>query len=166
MALENPLVRFIGIDINEVSHATSVARQRQNRCENVLFIHAEAAKYVSANVADESVSAFHIYFPTPYIGEIRDHNILGGSLKGRLVQKQFLLMLQRKARAGAVFRLITDVEPYFTFVASKAEDLGLAFQPWTSPLRREPLDGLVGSGCEREQLALNKKLWRLQCLLK
>ncbi|MEZ5957786.1 MAG: methyltransferase domain-containing protein [Hyphomonadaceae bacterium] len=163
-ASENPSARIIGIDINIHQYEAARERVKEAGLSNAMIFHAEAFSFLREHVPDETISAFHAYFPSPYIGEIRRHNVLGQKLSGRLLSKEFLRELQRAAQLGASLRFATDNRSYFNFVAKNVEGLELVTTPWVHPRQSDQM--LVGSGCERKFRGMGREIYYLQCLLR
>jgi tRNA (guanine-N7-)-methyltransferase len=148
IAMENNGTEFIGIDIDEYACARA-----QNRCQaagltNVLICHSEALKFLREVVPESRISAFHIYFPSPWIGEIRDHNALGADVTGRLVTTDFLREVIRTASDGAVIRFVTDHHSYFTSVVRFLERQGFVAMPWIGPTKRREHGMLLATDWE------------------
>ena len=165
-ALEFPHVSFIGIDLNEKSFEQCEENKRNLGIKNAHFFHAEALSYFERYVPDKSISAFHIYFPTPYVGPIRRTNVLGANLDGWLFGPRLLAELLRTSMHGAQLRFVTDHSPYFEYASRIVAVAGLTAQSWIDPIHRKPVDQLIGTGCERRQRNLNKQIKYLQCTLK
>src|SRR5438874_145180 len=95
VARENPSTEFVGIDIDEHACAKVQEHCQRTGIKNVLVCHSEALKFLREVVPESRVSAFHIYFPSPWVGEIREHNVLGADVIGRLVTAEFLREVAR-----------------------------------------------------------------------
>lgn len=163
-ALEHSDIRIIGIDINEHSFASAEAARRHLDIDNVEFVHGEARKWLCDHVPDHAIDAFHLYFPTPYTGPIRKHNVLGAEVKGWLFTVDFVRELQRVAVPGATLRVATDSRPYFENVRRVAAEIGLPEINWADPLKNKPLGELVGTGCERKMRHNERPINRVQYL--
>lgn len=165
-AREHPQHLFVGIDINEVSCRRTRERYQTAELTNVRVYHSEAERFIDNYLEDSSVEAFHIYFPTPYIGPLQLHNVLGARLRHRLVDSSFLGKLVTKSKRGASLRMATDHRDYFEQIATALEELRLETVPWVTPVLNKRFDELVGSGCEREQREKGRRIYYLQCLLR
>jgi tRNA (guanine-N7-)-methyltransferase len=164
-AEENPDRIYVGIDINAASwHKAELLRKSRVIC-NAQFVHAEAMKYIASYISDASVSAFHLYFPTPRTTPLRESNILARELHGWLLTPAFMTELIRAARSGCVLRVATDHDAYFAYAAQLIEAFGLTAMEWTSPIRDTRFGYLVGTGCERRQRSLGLAIKYLQCVL-
>lgn len=164
-ALENPDAHFIGIDINEHSFASAEAARHHRNIDNVQFVHGEAHAWLCEYVPDGAIDAFHLYFPTPYVGALRQTNVLGASLTRWLFSRSFVRELCRTAAPGAILRVATDSQPYFEHVRRVADAAGLAEIEWIDPIQNKPIDQFVGTGCEREMRRLERPIARVQYLI-
>lgn len=164
IALENPDAQFIGIDINEHSFASAEAARHRLNIDNVQFVHGEAYTWLRDFVPDAAIDAFHLYFPTPYVGALRRTNLLGANLTRWLFARAFVRELRRAAAPGATLRVMTDSQPYFEHVRRVADAAGLAEIEWSDPLQNKPVDHFVGTGCEREMRRINRPISRVQYL--
>lgn len=162
IARENPETSFIGIDINERNAQLAQQKAARERRTNVVIVHDEAEKFIQRSVRDELLSAIHIYFPTPYITEIRDHNILGHGVRHRLVSLNFLRLIHFKCRAGAVLRIVTDHRGYFHDITAALSRSPFVETRWYNPITSSTFNNLVGTGWEKKQRALGKDIYFLQ----
>ena len=164
-AKENASHTLIGLEINFNSFLICEDSRRRSNLKNVHFFHTEAYSFISTNVNSNSISFFHIYFPTPYIGQITDHNPIGNSISDRLFSPSFLTEVVRTALPGATLRLVTDHQPYFRHASHLIEEAGLRVQAWYPPIRSSKFSMLIGTGCERRQRRLGLSIQYLQCQL-
>lgn len=128
----------------------------------MVIVHDEAEKFITKNVQDEFLSATHIYFPSPYISEIRNHNILGHGVQHRLVDLDFLRLVHRKSRIGARLRIVTDHRDYFHDITAALSQSPFIETRWQNPISSSTFDNLVGTGWEKKQRALGKDIYFLQ----
>lgn len=148
VALENPETEFIGIDIDEHACVAAQQRCRQAGLTNVLVCHSEALKFLRQDVPESRISAFHIYFPSPWVGEIQEHNALGADVAGRLVTTEFLKEVIRTATDGAIIRVVTDHHVYFRSVVRSLQRQGFVSMPWISPIKARQPDMLLATDWE------------------
>jgi tRNA (guanine-N7-)-methyltransferase len=80
---------------------------------NVRVLCADAALVVARFIRDESVRAYHLYFPDPW-WKRRHH-------KRRLVQSDFAADLYRTLEAGGVLHVATDVRDRFDAMIGELE---------------------------------------------
>jgi tRNA (guanine-N7-)-methyltransferase len=85
---------------------------------NVRAVAADARCVVARCVPDDSVAAYHVYFPDPW--PKRRHH------RRRLVDGHFAAELRRTLAPGGVVHLATDVAPLFASYAAALAAGGLA----------------------------------------
>lgn len=104
MACQQPHVNFLGIDV----YRPGVGRLLQGIVEhdltNLRLICHDAVEVFSANMAEESVDRVLMLFPDPWPRK-RHH-------KRRLVQPDFMRLVQSRLRPGGEVHLATDWPPY------------------------------------------------------
>ncbi len=165
-AAENLRSLILGVDINSDSLAKAEAKRQSLGLENVQFIHAEALQFLTQEVPDCCVSAVHIYFPTPYYGEIRKKNVLGDGIDHWLVSPALLRQLKRVAVSGASLRLVTDHPKYFRNAVQLADRFGMEEIPWVSPLRQQSFGIVVGTGCEIKTRKEGREIYKMQRIIR
>ncbi|HEX5132176.1 MAG TPA: tRNA (guanosine(46)-N7)-methyltransferase TrmB, partial [Candidatus Krumholzibacteria bacterium] len=99
-AAAHPASNFLGIDYRWRFLREGVERAEKRGLTNLLFFKAEAEQIVPHLVPDESVDAFHIYFPDPW--HKRKHH------KRRLLTPEFFRLLHRRLKPGGRLELATD----------------------------------------------------------
>ncbi len=165
-AREHPDTTFIGVDINLNQHKVSEAARRKSQLPNAHFVHAEVKDYLVRYVPDATISAFHVYFPTPHMSSIIRENALAQDLRGWLISPGFIEELRRAALPGATMRFATDHRPYANEVSQLVARMNLTVLPWTEPLAHKSVGDLVGTGCERAMRRRGRDIHFLQCALR
>jgi tRNA (guanine-N(7)-)-methyltransferase len=64
----------------------------------------DAVEFLSANIADNSLARFQLFFPDPW--HKKKHH------KRRIVQQDFLNLLAKKLKIGSVCHMATDWQDY------------------------------------------------------
>ncbi|RMG44449.1 MAG: tRNA (guanosine(46)-N7)-methyltransferase TrmB [Acidobacteria bacterium] len=95
---------FIGVEYARRYLEKSIDRLGKRALTNVRLVHAEATQLLDRGLADESISAVHVYFPDPWPKK-RHH-------KRRLIRPDVLDRLARVMKEGALLRIVTDHEEY------------------------------------------------------
>lgn len=162
VAAENPRTLVLGVDINQHCYGYAERQRRLLAIDNVRFIHSEALEFITVYVPDRSVSSTHVYFPTPYIGEIRKTNVLAEHLDRWLFSDKFVTQVRRISRSGASLRLVTDHQAYFVHAHKVAAHHGLIEADWVNPLLLKSFGEVVGTGCEKEMRKLGKPIYSVQ----
>lgn len=107
MARENPGRRYIGIEIDRDKSASALQRAVYTGITNICFVNMEAHSCIGEYISSGSLSALHIYFPTP------DQRSLGDpSLPYRLFSEAFVRELYRVLIADGSVRMMTDDRDY------------------------------------------------------
>jgi tRNA (guanine-N7-)-methyltransferase len=115
---------FVGFEIR----AGSVSRMLESNDfpANVKIFHFDASFIVRHLLADNSVDAFHIYFPDPWWKK-RHH-------KRRLVTPEMAVALKRCLTGSGKIYVITDVQPLFAEIRDCLEEAGFEMSDW----KRDP----------------------------
>ena len=150
IAGEKPNTLFLGIDVNYLSCIKAKELVSQKSLLNVKIVNAEAHAYIRNHIPDDSISAVHIYFPTPYPDSLARQHPLARSVTHRLVNGGFALQLHRILKLGATLRIVTDHAKYYNSILSYCSGVGLEPVYWTSPLNHDGPRVLVNSGCEKK----------------
>ncbi len=115
--------------------------------QNVRLIRIEASYLVGKLIPDESVFAYHIYFPDPW--PKRRHH------RRRLFNPVFVADLRRTLQRGGAVNIATDHDEYFTQITQLMTKPGefLATKPETLPREAK-------TDFEREFLTVGKSIFR------
>ncbi len=104
IAQENPETNYLGIEVHRPGVGALMTKLNNLGLENVRIYADDAVAVLKEAVPDEIFDGAHIFFPDPWPKK-RHH-------KRRLVQPEFLKLLQRKLKPGAYVHLATDWLPY------------------------------------------------------
>ncbi len=104
-ARAHPECDFLGVEWANRYYRYAVDRMSRWGVTNVRLIRTDAAAFVRQSLGDETVEAFHVYFPDPWPKK-RHH-------KRRFFQDQNVEQLWRALRPGGVVQFVTDHEPYY-----------------------------------------------------
>ena len=104
-AAQHPEVNLLGIESQPRWIRWIEERLRASTRANARVFCADAGMIVSRFVPDDSVRAYHVYFPDPW-WKRRHH-------KRRLVQASFAAELHRTLEPGGILHLATDVADRF-----------------------------------------------------
>ena len=120
-ARHDPTTLFVGLEIRAGFTRQIVAAS--DLPPNLRSFHCDGRWIVSHLLADDTIDAFHIYFPDPWWK--KKHH------KRRLFTCEFVAGLQRSLRVGASVYTITDVEPVQTDSRERLVAAGLRETEWT-----------------------------------
>jgi len=142
-ARARPEVLFVGLE----TRAGSVARARRRALpENARVLHLDARFVVESIVADESIDAYHVYFPDPWWKKRH--------AKRRLFTPAFADAIARTLRRGGALYLVTDVETRYREMLDALATTALRLEPW----ERSP-DDPAQSSYERKYRAQKRGLY-------
>lgn len=107
---------YLGIEVFLNGFAKVLHAIATQKLSNLKIIRFDAVAVLTEMIADESVSAFHIFFPDPWPKK-RHH-------KRRLIQRPLVELLTQKLTAGGYIYCVSDWEEYAkemveVFAASK-----------------------------------------------
>lgn len=104
MALEEPDVNFIGIEVHEPGVGQLLMALEEHEIENVRVACEDAVPFLENRIAPGSLAGVRIYFADPWPKK-RHH-------KRRLIQPDFVAMLAQRIASGGILHLATDWQPY------------------------------------------------------
>jgi len=104
MAADDPETNFIGVEVHEPGVGHCLLALDRCKLPNVRIIRGDAVEVLRNQVADGSLSGVHLFFPDPWPKK-RHH-------KRRIVQPDFIALLQRKLEPGGIFHAVTDWADY------------------------------------------------------
>lgn len=104
IAAQNPDRNYLGLEVHRAGVGRLLGEIEKLNLTNVRIVEYDAIAVLESMIPDESVSAFHIFFPDPWPKK-RHH-------KRRLVQRPRTDLLARKLAPGGYLYMVTDWEPY------------------------------------------------------
>lgn len=104
MAQQEPEKNFIGIEVHEPGVGQLLMAIEENHIENVRIVCADAVEFLQNRIAPGSLAGVRIYFPDPWPKK-RHH-------KRRIIQSEFVNLLARCMKPGAILHLATDWQPF------------------------------------------------------
>jgi tRNA (guanine-N7-)-methyltransferase len=108
MAADHPDTALIGMDITFKRVVKVAQKAQQHGLRNLVSVLCNA-KALDQVFADGELDGIFIFFPDPWAQKKRQ-------LKNRLVQPDFVQVLQRKLKPGGFFWFKSDCEPYYAAV--------------------------------------------------
>ncbi len=127
-----PETGFLGVEVHPPGIGHLLAAIKREGLTNLRVLRHDAVEVV-ASLADDSVDAFHVFFPDPWPKK-RHH-------KRRLLQGSFLKALGRVLKPGGVFYFATDWEEYAEEVLAALESLPVfenSFDQWAEGVTWRP----------------------------
>jgi tRNA (guanine-N7-)-methyltransferase len=104
IAYKNPDINYLGIEVHRPGIGRLLWEIEKLGLKNIRIIEGDAAEILSDRIHDNSVSAFHIFFPDPW--PKKRH------YKRRLVKRPFTDLLARKLVSGGYVYMVSDWVDY------------------------------------------------------
>jgi tRNA (guanine-N7-)-methyltransferase len=93
MAQANPALNYVGIEVYEAGIGRLINSAHIKQLNNLKVMRGDAVEFLSANIADNSLARFQLFFPDPW--HKKKHH------KRRIVQQDFLNLLAKKLKIGS-----------------------------------------------------------------
>ena len=100
IAAQNPGKNYIGIEVHKPGVGKLLGEIQSRGLKNLRIIEHDAVEVLNNMIADESVEAFHVFFPDPWPKK-RHH-------KRRLIQRPHTALFASKLSPGGYFYMVTD----------------------------------------------------------
>lgn len=112
LACKHPKENFIGIEVYQpgIASLLSLLKNLPQPLNNIRIYNEDAVAVLQDCIPDQSLDKIFILFPDPWPKK-RHH-------KRRLIQAQFILLLQKKLKSGGKLHLATDWEDYAKHINS------------------------------------------------
>ncbi len=104
IAQDNPERNYLGIEVHRAGVGRLLGEIEKRNLTNLRIIEHDALEVLERMIPDESVAAFHIFFPDPWPKK-RHH-------KRRLLLRPRTDLMARKLAPGGYLYMATDWEPY------------------------------------------------------
>lgn len=104
MAAASPDINFLGIEVHQPGVGHLFLGLSQNKLSNVRVVNEDAVIILRNSIADNSLSGVNIFFPDPW--PKKKHH------KRRLIQAEFVKLIEQKLVPGGYLHLATDWAPY------------------------------------------------------
>jgi len=104
IAEQNPGINYLGIDVHRPGIGRLLWEIENRGLKNIRVIEGDAVEFVDGKLMDNSVCAFHLFFPDPWPKK-RHH-------KRRLVTRPFTDLLAAKLKPGGYAYMATDWADY------------------------------------------------------
>ena len=104
IALNDPDFNFLGIEVHRPGIGRLLWEIEKLLIKNIRIIEGDAVEILDKRIKDNSISAFHIFFPDPW--PKKKHH------KRRLIKRPFTDLLAAKLLPGAYLYMVTDWAEY------------------------------------------------------
>ena len=108
-----PDVGFLAVELHRPGIGALLARIAEMKLQNIRIINDDARVVLENLIPDQSISAFHLYFPDPW--PKKKH------WKRRIVQADFVELISRKLQPGGYIHIATDWVPYAQWIVNLFE---------------------------------------------
>ncbi len=113
IAENNPNINYLGLEVHKPGIGKLLGEIRTRKLTNLRIIEHDALEVLEEMIDDESVSAFHIFFPDPW--PKKRH------FKRRLIQKPRTDLISKKISKSGYLYFVTDWLPYAEFGLEELE---------------------------------------------
>ncbi len=107
IAAENPNMNYLGIEVHKPGVGRLLGEITARNLNNLYIIEYDALETLETMIPDNSIEAFHIFFPDPW--PKKKHH------KRRLLQRPRTNLLEQKLAPGGYLYFATDWEEYASF---------------------------------------------------
>lgn len=104
MAANHPQTNYLGIEVHHPGVGNLLQQIERQGLGNVRVICADAVDVLTQQIPDCVLDAVYLFFPDPW--HKRRHH------KRRLVQEEFITLVERKLKPGGILHMATDWEDY------------------------------------------------------
>ncbi len=104
IALEHPEMNFLGIEVHKPGVGRLLGEIKKLQLKNLYIIEHDALEILETMIPDNSIEAFHIFFPDPW--PKKKHH------KRRMLHRPRTDLLASKLASGGYLYFVTDWEDY------------------------------------------------------
>jgi len=104
IAYNNPGINYLGIEVHRPGIGRLLGEMERLGLKNLRIVEGDAADVIKRRIKDDSVSAFHVFFPDPWPKK-RHH-------KRRLITRPFTDLLAAKLSSRAYIYMVSDWADY------------------------------------------------------
>ncbi len=104
MAKNNPERNYLGIEVHTPGVGSCVALAVEQKVHNLRVICHDAMEILRDSIADQSLGGLQLFFPDPW-HKTKHH-------KRRIVQPEFLRLIEQKLKYGGFIHMATDWQNY------------------------------------------------------
>lgn len=104
MAVQNPQNDYLGIEVHTPGVGSLLLGVEEHQLSNIRVSQDDAVEVLANNIPNNSLTGVQLFFPDPW-HKTRHH-------KRRIVQLEFVELLQQKLIVGGFFHMATDWQNY------------------------------------------------------
>jgi len=151
IAYDNPEINYLGIEVHKPGIGRLLWEIERLGLKNIRIVEGDAVEILSKRIKDNSVSAFHIFFPDPWPKK-RHH-------KRRLITRLFTDLLAAKLLDGAYIYMVSDWADYGDWALrelSSTPGLANRYNDFAAPQAWRPETEFERKGRDKDH-----KIWEL-----
>ena len=114
MVVQNPHINFIGVEVHKPGAGALINKLQESDCNNAKLICHDVVEVLTHQIPDSSLDKIQIFFPDPWPKK-RHH-------KRRLIQPQFIELINKKLKNNAIVHIATDWTPYASYIKNVFND--------------------------------------------
>ncbi len=142
IAEAHPEKGFIAVEVHKPGLGALIIRAEEKKLRNLRIIQGDIWDVLEKHIEDESIDAFHIFFPDPW-PKRKQH-------KRRLLRKEFVRLLEKKLKKGGRIHIATDWVPYAQEIRIVFEENGNFSGGIVPRPTWRPLTKFEGKGLRKE----------------
>lgn len=140
IAANNPETGYVAVEVHRPGIGALIIRAENLGVRNLKIINADIYEVLTKHINDQSIDAFHIFFPDPW-PKRKQH-------KRRLLQPSFIEILAKKIKPNGRINIATDWYPYAqeiekNFAANPDFSGGIIPRPQWRPLTKFESKGIT-----------------------
>ncbi|MDR3277016.1 MAG: tRNA (guanosine(46)-N7)-methyltransferase TrmB [Treponema sp.] len=147
----NPGKNYLGVEVFRAGVGKLLWEIEQRGLANIRIIEHDAVETLRDMIGDNTVAAFHIFFPDPW--PKKKHH------KRRLLTRPFTDLLARKLAPGGCLYMVTDWEDYAAWALGELSATPGLANPWGGFAPRQPWR--PQTKFERKGLDKQHQVWEL-----
>ena len=140
IAANNPETGYVAVEVHKPGIGALIIRAENLGVRNLKIINEDVYEVLTKHIEDDSIDAFHIFFPDPWPKRSQH--------KRRLLKQSFIEILAKKLKSGGRINIATDWYPYAqeiekNFAASTDFIGGVIPRPQWRPLTKFESKGIM-----------------------
>ena len=104
IAANNPETGYVAVEVHKPGIGALIIRAENLGVRNLKIINEDVYEVLTKHIEDDSIDAFHIFFPDPWPKRSQH--------KRRLLKPSFIEILAKKLKSGGRINIATDWYPY------------------------------------------------------
>ena len=140
IAANNPETGYVAVEVHKPGIGALIIRAENLGVRNLKIINEDVYEVLTKHIEDDSIDAFHIFFPDPWPKRSQH--------KRRLLKPSFIEILAKKLKSGGRINIATDWYPYAqeiekNFAANTDFTGGVIPRPQWRPLTKFESKGIM-----------------------